>query len=216
MALPIQIVSDVVCPWCFIGKRRFEKALAMRPELDVSVRWLPFQLDPSLPTEGVDRKERLLRKFGSETYAEAMYQRVAQAGREEGIDFRFDRGGPVSNTLRTHRLIKWAGEAGVQDAVVTRLFEVFFTEGRDVGDPEVLVEVAEGASMDPQEVRDRLARGDDEEEVRREAEEIRRAGVTGVPFFLIGAFPVVGAQPPETFVQVLDRATQREAELRAS
>ena len=216
MGLSIQVVSDVVCPWCYIGKRRLEKALAMRPRLQVSVRWLPFQLDPSLPAEGVDRRQRLLRKFGSESYAEAMMERVAQAGREEGIDFRFDRGGQVSNTLRAHRVIKWAGEAGVQNAVVTRLFEVFFTEGRDAASPEVLVEVAREVGMDADEVRERLDRGDDEEAVRREADELRMAGVTGVPFFLIGRFPVMGAQTPETFAQVLDRATQREAELQAS
>lgn len=216
MVLPIQVVSDVVCPWCYVGQRRLETALARRPHLEVAVRWLPFQLDPTLPVEGVDREQRVLRKFGSEAYAQAMYERVAQAGREEGIDFRFGRGGKVSNTLRAHRVIRWAGEAGVQNAVVTGLFEAFFGEGRDACQPEVLAEVGEAAGMDGREILERLARGDDEEEVRREAEEIRTAGVTGVPFFLVGPFPVMGAQPAETLLQVIDRACERDAERRAS
>src|SRR3954463_12404013 len=154
--LTIDVISDVICPWCFIGKRRLEKALDGRP---VTVRWHPFQLNPDMPREGVERKSYRIRKFGSWERAQQLDAQVAAAGRGEGLAFNFDRQARTPNTLDAHRVIWLAGERGVQDAVAEALFLAYFTDGGDLSDRATLAGVAAGAGLDRAEV-DELLAGD--------------------------------------------------------
>lgn len=207
-AIRIDVVSDVMCPWCLIGKRRLERALAML-DVPVDLRWRPFQLDPTLPPGGRDRREYLETKFGSPERAEVIYARIAEAGREEGIDFAFDRIAVSPNTLDAHRLVRWSASAGdgVQDAVVEALFTAFFTEGRNIGDHDVLVDVAETCGMDGAIVRDLLASDRDMEAVSEEIAQAQAMGVTGVPCFVIdGRYAVMGAEPAERLAEAIRSA----------
>ncbi len=205
----IDIVSDTVCPWCFIGKRRLERALAQRPGLAVEIGWRPFQLNPDMPEQGMDRQEYLALKFGGEERASRIYQTVRDAGAGEGIDFRFDLIRRTPNTLASHRLIRWAGSAGVQHDVVEQLFRRYFVEGADIGDPSVLVAVAEAAGMDAALVERLFAEGADAELVRAEDQVARDLGIQGVPCFIVDRkYAVSGAQDPEILLQVFDLAAQ--------
>jgi predicted DsbA family dithiol-disulfide isomerase len=201
--LTIDVISDVICPWCFIGKRRLEKALAGRP---ATVRWHPFQLNPDLPREGIDRKDHRIRKFGSWERSLELDAQVA-AGRGEGIAFNFDKMARTPNTLEAHRIIWLAGERGVLDAVVEALFLAYFTDGRDLSDRATLAGVAAGAGLDRDEVVE-LLEGDKRLEVVRAGEEqARRIGVSGVPFFVMnGKVALSGAQPPEMLRQAFEQA----------
>src|SRR5580704_6171255 len=144
----IDVVSDTVCPWCFIGKRRLARAMAMRPDIPFKVQWRPYRLDASIPKEGVDRRTYLKAKFGDGPRTQSMGDIIRKEGESEGIGFAFDRIALSPNTLDSHRLIRWAGSASVQDDVVERLFAAYFLEGRDIGDRAVLLEVARKAGMD--------------------------------------------------------------------
>ena len=210
--LTIDIVSDVVCPWCYIGKRNLEAALAARPVGDVEIRWRPYQLDATIPPEGIARRTYLERKFG--TRVDEIYVRVAAAGHEAGIDFAFDRIERSPNTLDAHRLIRWAQSAGRQNDIVEELFRSFFIEGRDIGDHAVLTETAAAAGMDAQVVQ-RLLPGDaDKESVREEIATAQRLGVTGVPFFIFaGRFGLPGAQPAEILADAISKAAEKSGEL---
>jgi predicted DsbA family dithiol-disulfide isomerase len=202
--LTIDVISDVICPWCFIGKRRLERALAGRP---ATVRWRPFQLNPDMPREGIDRKEYRIRKFGSWERSLELDARVAAAGRGEGIAFDFDRMARTPNTLDAHRIIWLAGERGVQDAVVEALFLAYFTDGRDLSDRATLAEVAAGAGLDRDEVVELLGGDKGLDVVRAGEEQARRIGVSGVPFFVVnGKVALSGAQPPEMFRQAFEQA----------
>lgn len=209
--LRIDVVSDAVCPWCWIGKRNLEAALASLPDIEAEVHWRPYQLDPTIPPGGVDRRAYVARKFGGRE--DEIYARIGQAGREVGLDFRFDRIARSPNTLDAHRLIRWSWSAGRQDAIVERLFAAFFDQGLDIGDRDVLVACAEEAGMDGAIVRGLLAGDADAEAVRAEVEQAREGGVTGVPFFIVdGRMGVPGAQPPERIAHVVRRALERPAE----
>jgi predicted DsbA family dithiol-disulfide isomerase len=206
--LRIDIVSDVMCPWCFIGKKNLELAARQAGAIDLDIHWRPYQLDPTIPAEGVDRKAYMEAKFGGGERLRAAHERVAEAGRAAGIEFDFDAIEISPNSLDAHRLIRWAGSAGpgIQDKVVSRLFEVFFTEGGNVGDQEVLVTVAREAGMDETLVRDLLAGDADKDNVRRDIEQARQMGVTGVPCFIIEArHAVMGAQPPALLARALEQ-----------
>src|SRR4051795_884057 len=151
--LTIDVISDVICPWCFIGKRRLEKALGGRA---ASVRWHPFQLNPDMPREGIERKSYRIKKFGSWERSQELDARVAAAGEDEGIAFRFDRMARTPNTLDAHRTIWLAGERGVQDAVVEALFLAYFTDGRDLSERATIAEIAAAAGLDRAEVEELL------------------------------------------------------------
>ena len=200
----IDVVSDVICPWCFIGKRRLGKALGGRA---ASVRWHPFQLNPDMPREGIERKSYRIKKFGSWERSQELDARVAAAGEDEGIAFRFDKMVRTPNTHDAHRIIWLAGESGVQDAVVEALFLAYFTEGRDLSDRATLAGIAAEAGLDRAEV-DGLLAGDGGLDVLRAGEEqARRLGVSGVPFFVVnGRVALSGAQPPDLFLQAFERA----------
>jgi len=200
----IEVVSDVVCPWCFIGKRRLEKALALLGRKDVQVRWKPFELNPNAPREGMNRAAYRARKFGSLAYAQQLEAHVVEAGAEEGIGFRFDRIERVPNTFDAHRLIWMAGQDGGQGAVVENLFRAYFIDAEDVGTPEVLQRIGVQSGLDSGRVEQLLAGDLGRSEVLAEERESRAQGVSGVPTFFVSGQPVMsGAQKPDLLASVL-------------
>jgi predicted DsbA family dithiol-disulfide isomerase len=206
-ALAIDVVSDVVCPWCFIGKRRLEKALALAPDIPVEVRWHPYFLNPWVPREGIGREQYLTTKFGSVDRYKGMAQRVAAAAAEEGLTYALDKIARQPNTLDCHRLILWAGNTGDPGRMKQRLMEVYFSEGADLSDPEVLVGAAIDCGMDGDLERRLLASDADVERVTREAEQAKEAGIDGVPCFILGGLLAVsGAQAPDDLAGAIARA----------
>ena len=201
----IEIISDTVCPWCLIGKRRLEKALARRQDVDVEVAWRPFELNPDMPAEGQPREAYLEAKFGGSRRADEVYASIRAASDSEDISFDFDRIGRVPNTVDSHRLIEWSAAEGKQDAVVEGLFAAYFVEGRDIGNHEVLADVAAAAGMDGVRCAARLASEEDRERIRTESEEARLLGIQGVPFFVFERkFALSGAQAPDAFLRVFE------------
>ena len=209
--ITIDIVSDVVCPWCFIGKRRLEKAMAAF-KAPLAMRWRPHQLDPTIPPGGKDRRAYLEAKFGSAERIRQLHENVSVAGASEGIDFAFEKILVSPNTLDAHRLIRWADQAGVEENIVEALFHAYFFEGRNIGDHAVLADIAARQGMEPDTVLSRLAGGEDRRDVAEEIDAARRIGVSGVPTFIIGnRYAVVGAQPAEEILRALI-AVQKESE----
>jgi predicted DsbA family dithiol-disulfide isomerase len=211
-ALPIEMVSDVVCPWCFIGKRRLEKAIALRPDIAVEVRFWPYFLNPWVPRQGISRKDYLTTKFGSPERYRSIAQRVAQAAAAEGLTYNLDDIKRQPNTLDCHRLILWAGEAGHAARMKQRLMDIYFTEGGDLTDRDVLVTAAAACGLDAERASARLASEDDVERVTREANSAKDAGIDGVPCFIFGGrIAVQGAQAPEHLAQAIERAANEYA-----
>lgn len=205
--IAIDIVSDTVCPWCFIGKRRLERAMAERPELRYQIGWRPFQLNPDLPRAGMDRQQYVSLKFGGRERATKIYDNVAKAGQGEGIAFAFEAIRRQPNTFDSHRLIRWSAKAGRQDAVVEALFRRYFLEGVDIGNRAMLAAIAAEAGMDGAEVGAWLEQEVDSEVVREEEAIARRMGIGGVPCFIVDRrFAVSGAQEPSVLVHVFDLA----------
>ncbi|RFB79427.1 DsbA family oxidoreductase [Methylovirgula sp. 4M-Z18] len=205
-SLTVDVVSDVVCPWCFVGKRQLARALALRPDVAVTVRWRPYQLDPTIPPGGLDRREYMLAKFGNLDRLQEVHARLIELGGALGIDFHFDGITRSPNTLDAHRLIRWAAQSGAQEAIVERLFNLYFVEGSDVGDRNVLCAAAEAAGLDAAAVAARLAGEDDRASVVTEIAEAARIGVTGVPFFIFaGRYALSGAHPAETLASIIDK-----------
>lgn len=205
----VDIVSDTICPWCFIGKRRFERALTLAKRSDILVAWRPFQLNPDMPLDGMSREAYLTAKFGNSDRVGKVYGAIAEAGREEGIDFRFDRIARTPNTLASHRLVKLAGRHDLQDRIVEALFRAYFTDGRDVGDPAVLAQIGAENGLEADAVATYLAGSEDRDEVVASDTYARRLGINGVPCFIVNRrYAVSGAQPPEAFLQVFQLADQ--------
>jgi predicted DsbA family dithiol-disulfide isomerase len=205
--LRIEIVSDPVCPWCYVGKRRLEKALAQRPDLPVELRWSPFQLSPDMPREGVDRAAHYAKIFG-EDRARMIMASMAETGREEGLAFQQKPGARSPNTLSAHVLMSWAQAAPDVDssALAEKLFEAHHVANEDIGDPEVLARLAGEVGMDAGQVLADLRAGKDEETVKRQIQQSVARGVSGVPFFIFNdQYAVSGAQPAEAFVDLFDR-----------
>ncbi|MEZ5949080.1 MAG: DsbA family oxidoreductase [Planctomycetaceae bacterium] len=202
MNLRVDVISDVICPWCYIGKRRLEKAIA-ELGMPVEVRWHPFQLNPAMPKEGLSRREYRTRKFGSWERSQELDARVIAVGKEEGIDFAFDRIERTPNTLDAHRLIWLAGRGGVQDAVVEALFRAYFTEGRNIGDNETLLDVIVDVGLE-RSAAEAVLGGDDGMEAVKEGEKLsKQHHVDSVPFFVVnGMFTLAGAQLPEEFLRL--------------
>lgn len=214
--ISIDVVSDVVCPWCYVGKRNLERALAGIDGAEVTVRWRPFQLDPTIPPEGKSRRDYLVEKFGSMERSDALHERLREMGREAGISFDFAAIKVSPNTLDAHRVIRWAAaDAGArtQDALVDRLFRLYFEEGRNIGDHQVLIEAAGAAGMDPKLVETLLATPADRPEVEEEIATAQKMGVTGVPCFLLeGRYALMGAQPPDALVDAIVKVSQAKAQ----
>lgn len=211
--ITIDVISDVMCPWCYIGKRRLEKAIAASHDTPVEVRWRPFQLDNTIPDNGMDRQEYLSNKFGSAERADEVYKPVRAAGEAEGLAFAFEKITRSPNTINAHRLIRWAGAEGVQDAMVETLFDYYFTRGADLTDNKTLADAAEEAGMS-REVVERLLAGDaDRLETADEVRAAQEMGVTGVPTFIVGQkYAVVGAQGADVIAGAIAKVKEeREA-----
>lgn len=209
-SLLVDVVSDVVCPWCFIGKRRLEKAIALTPDIAVTVRWRPYFLNPWIPRAGISREEYLTTKFGSVERYNGMVPRVIAAAASEGLIYAPDKISRQPNTLDCHRLILWATQTSDPGRTKQRLMDLYFTEGADLTDREVLVGAARDCDMDPEQVRDRLASPTDVERVEQAATAAREAGIEGVPCFLFGGlFAVSGAQAPEYLADAITRAAAK-------
>jgi predicted DsbA family dithiol-disulfide isomerase len=198
----LEIVSDVVCPWCYIGKANLDRALSQTAS-PFAIRWRPFQLNPDMPPEGMDHRAYYAAKFGEER-AQAIRERVTDAAREAGVTIDFDRMSRAPNSLDAHRLLRWAEAEGVQHALADILFRRYFAEGEDVGDHAVLASAAEEAGMDPA-VAVRLLAGDaDRASVAADAAAAAEMGVTGVPCFILGGrYAISGAQPPEVWTRLI-------------
>jgi predicted DsbA family dithiol-disulfide isomerase len=206
--LTIDIVSDVVCPWCYLGEKRLEAALAEAPR-PVAVRWRPYQLDPTIPEGGLDRAEYMTKKFGASGRLKTVHDNLVRLGAEVGIHFAFDNIKRSPNTLDAHRVIRWANSAGVQGKVVDRLFRAYFVEGRDIGDRGVLIEIAGECGLDAGLVEKLLAEGADVDLVREEIAQAQAIGVSGVPFFIFaGRLGVPGAQDPSVLLSAMAQARQ--------
>ncbi len=212
----IDVISDVVCPWCYLGKRRLRRAVDMVPEIQVIVRWRPFRLDPTIPPEGVAREDYLTAKFGSIQALDESHRQLSMRGRDEGITYNFDRITRSPNTLDAHRLVRWAAAAGVQDDMVERLFAAYFSEGLDVGDAAVLADLAAHVGLDGEVTAGRLASDEDRELVVAEIENANRIGVSGVPCFIIDRrLAVTGAHPAEVLAQAIEQAVAERRALEA-
>jgi predicted DsbA family dithiol-disulfide isomerase len=203
----VDVWSDIACPWCYVGKRRLETALAQFAHRDdVEVVWRAFELDPSAVRAEGPYAARLARKYGSTVeMAEGRLRAMADTGAKDGIEFRFDRIRP-GNTFTGHRLLHLAADRGVQDALKERLLRAYMTEGDDIADPGVLVRLASEAGIDPDEARAVVSGDAYAKEVREDESEARQLGISGVPFFVIGRYGVSGAQPAGALLQVLEKA----------
>ena len=205
--ITIDVVSDVVCPWCFVGKHRLEKALAMLPERTFAVFWRPFQLDPTIPKEGMPRQAYLERKFGRERLAD-LHKPLIEIGKAEGIPFAFDKITRSPNTLDAHRLLRWAHEAGKQNEMAGRLFALYFSEGADIGNRDVLTKAAADVGLDATLVAQLLGTEADLDPVIAEINAAQTMGIGGVPtFILAGRFALSGAHPAETIRKAIEQAT---------
>lgn len=207
MTITIDIASDVICPWCYIGKRRFEKALATFGATDrerIKVIWRPFQLNPDMPTEGVERDEYRARKFGSLEYSRQLDAQVADAGRGVGIEFNHAAMRRTPNTFAAHRLMYLAHQLNCQDALAEALFDAYFCQGADIGDAEVLAQLAARAGIDRGRAEAFIHREEAADETRAEEAAVKALGIRGVPAFIAnGKLLFTGAQSPDAIVQAL-------------
>lgn len=203
----IDIIVDTICPWCYVGKARFEKALRSRSIENLLIEWRPFQLNPHMPRAGIDRDSYLIEKFGSVERAERSYRSLRKAGAKDGVEFRFERITRTPNTVDSHRLIAFAARSGLQNDIVDALFKGFFSSGRDIGDPEILSDIAAETGLDRAETLEYLISDIDRDMILAEDDRVRDLGVNGVPCFIIDRkYAISGAQSLEVFIQVLDLA----------
>ncbi|MBN9046691.1 MAG: DsbA family protein [Rhizobiales bacterium] len=209
--ITIDVVSDVVCPWCFLGRKRLEAALALVPDVAAEVRWRPFQLDPNLPPQGKDRAAYLREKFGNGPKIDDIHRQLTELGEENGIAFDFEAITRAPNTLDAHRLIYWAAQAapGTQDRIVGVLFSLYFEQGQDIGDHEVLVDAAASVGMDAEVVARLLQSDADKATIREEIDTANRIGVRGVPCFIIDQkYAVMGAQTPDVLADAIRQTAE--------
>lgn len=203
----IDVISDVVCPWCFLGKRRLDAAL-QQLDLKVFVRWRPFMLDPTIPPEGLDRREYMLNKFGPERL-KTIHDPLIEAGKELGVPYNFDAITRTPNTLDAHRLIRWSHTVERQNDMVERLFMAYWSEGRDVGDRDVLAACAGEAGINAAQIRELLDTTQDVEETKAEIKHATTIGVTGVPTFILAqSYALSGAQSPEVLADAIGRVAR--------
>ena len=204
-AISIDVVSDVICPWCFLGKRRLDKAIGLLDDIKVEVNWRPFFLDPTIPREGMSRRTYLENKFGAERL-KTIHDPILAAGKADGVPYAFDRITRTPNTMDAHRLIRWSHDAGKQHDVAERLFMAYFNDGLDIGDRAVLVKIAGEAGMDEAEVSAKLENDTDVDAVNAEVERAYRMGVTGVPCFIFAQKQgLMGAQPAEVLADAIGK-----------
>lgn len=205
--MQLDVIFDTVCPWCYIGKRRLERALALRPGVNVRINWRPFMLNPDMPPDGIDRTAYLIKKFGSETRVRRVYGAIGEAGQSVEIDFAFDRIRRTPNSVASHRLIRHAGRSIDVAPLVERLFEAYFIDGVDIGDTDTLAEIGDEFGIDRAQVKRYLESTADIAEIYEENARAHRLGINGVPAFAFeGNMVISGAQEPEVLVRVLDAA----------
>ena len=214
--MQIDFISDTVCPWCFIGKRRLARAIAMRPNIAFDVRFRPYRLDPTVPKTGMDRDAYMTAKFGKNGGISEAQRVIAAEGAKEGIEFDFAAIRRTPNTLDSHRLIRWAELTGVQDDVVERLFAAYFQNGQDIGDIRVLADIADLSGMEGAQIADRLESDQDAALVEREDKLAHEMGVTGVPAMIFAnKVAASGAREPEVLAMVIDKALEMSAQQEA-
>ena len=208
----LDIFADVICPWCWIGKHRLERALKARPQDGLTIRWRAFQLNPGMPLTGMDRKDYLSAKFGGEGQATRIYDVIRAAGESEGLAFNFDQIHRTPNTLRAHRLVRLAQDGGKGSAMMEALFRAYFERGKDIGDRDVLIEAAAPLELPEEDVRRQIDSADGLEAVQAEDALARRHGINGVPCYIFnGKFALAGAHEPEVLFQLFDLARVEEA-----
>jgi predicted DsbA family dithiol-disulfide isomerase len=208
----VDIISDIVCPWCFIGKKRLETALTMTPDIPVEVHFRPYFLNDWIPLEGMSREEYLTTKFGSPEKYKGIAQRVSMAAASEGLVYASDKISRQPNTRDAHRLIRWADASGKGPQMKQRLMDLYFTEGADLSSADVLVQAAADVGLDPAQVRGDLASDKDVAVIEQDVQMAKDAGIQGVPMFIFGGkFAVSGAQSPEYLAQAIARAAEAEA-----
>ena len=211
MKIEIDIFSDPICPWCYIGKKRLETALSSRPDVEVEIRWRAFQLNPTMPASGMDRKAYLENKFGGPSGANQVYGHIKQTGEAEGIEFNFDDIKRTPNTVQAHRLIRYAQTFSADQALELKnaLFESYFLKGEDIGDSDTLCQIAGSIGLDGVDVKTFLESELYRKDIQEEDTTARRLGITGVPFFIVnGQYALSGAQEPSAFDPVFDLALQ--------
>ena len=207
----LDIMSDPICPWCYIGKTHLDAALKAHPDHPFTIEWHPFQLNPDMPPEGMDRRAYLEGKFGGKDGAVSAYAPVVEHAGQAGLTINFDAMTRTPNTLDAHRLIHWAGIEGRQTAAVSRLFQAYFEEGADIGDKEVLADIADGIGMDASVVMRLLQSDADADDIRARDAHSRQMGVNSVPTFIVdGKHAVPGAQPPELWERVIAEFKDRD------
>ena len=212
----IDVVSDVVCPWCYIGKRRLEEAIALTPDVAVNINWRAYFLNPWIPREGIDRQTYLETKFGSVARYAVIAERIVSAAAMEGLVYNPDKISRQPNTLDCHRLILWSRSATDPARMKQRLMELYFAEGADLSDPKVLIQAAVDCGMDGDLVRRLLASEADIDRVEADANSAKEAGIDGVPCFIFGSSVIVtGAQSPEYLASAIERTAGRHSRLRA-
>jgi predicted DsbA family dithiol-disulfide isomerase len=206
----IDIISDPICPWCYIGKTRLDRALEANPNHDFIIEWHPFQLNPTMEPEGMDRRVYLEAKFGGIDGAMKVYNEIDKTARETGLDVNFAGIKRTPNTIDAHRLIHWAGIEGKQNAVVDRLFKAYFKEGLDISDHSVLTRIATAAGMDGDAIKRLLESDADTDDIRARDKDARRKGVQGVPAFVVAnEYVVQGAQPVEVWENVIQEISEK-------
>ncbi|MDR9483731.1 MULTISPECIES: DsbA family oxidoreductase [Sediminimonas] len=208
----LDIMSDPICPWCHIGKAQLDHALSERPNHPFEIEWHPFQLNPEMPAEGMDRRAYLEAKFGGKEQAAEVYSRIDAAARAAGLEIDFAAIGRTPNTINAHRLIHWAGIEGRQTAMVSALFAAYFHQGRDIGRTDVLADIADSVEMDASVVMRLLETDADRDTIVERDKAARDMGISAVPTFIVaGQHAVPGAQPPETWLNVIDEISSRGA-----
>ncbi|MBI3445731.1 MAG: DsbA family oxidoreductase [Magnetospirillum sp.] len=211
--MKIEYVFDTVCPWCYVGKRRFERALAQRPDTRVRVLWRPFLLNPDLPPDGIDRRTFLDRKFGGAARVQRVHAAVAAAGKAEGIEFDFDAITRMPNSLNSHRLIRYAGSMGRETEVVEALYQAYFAQGLDIGDLDVLADIGQRFGLERGPLDAYLASDVDAVAVLNDNARAHRLGVNGVPCLILdGSYALAGAQEPDILLRLIDIVREGEAE----
>jgi predicted DsbA family dithiol-disulfide isomerase len=215
-SIQVEVISDVVCPWCYIGKRRLEAAIALNPDIEVHVNWRPYFLNDWIPREGIDRQTYLETKFGSAERYAVIAERIVAAAAIEGLAYAPDKISRQPNTLDCHRLILWSRSVTDPAKVKQRLMELYFAEGADLSDPKVLVEAAADCGMDGDLVRRLIVTDADVDRIENEAASAKEAGIDGVPCFIFGGSVIVtGAQSPEYLASAIERTAGRHTQLRA-
>lgn len=214
MSAPVKldVLSDPICPWCYIGKTHLDKALEAEGDHPFVIEWHPFQLNPDMPEDGMDRREYLERKFGGKENAVKVYGQIADHAEQAGIEIDFAAIKRTPNTVNAHRLIHWAGIEGKQNDVVDALFSAYFKEGRDIGDIETLADIADGIGMDAAVVTRLLKSDEDLSAIKDRDTHSREMGVNSVPTFIVGSrHAVPGAQPPELWQKVIKELKEQSA-----